>query len=155
MNTLLHFLLLLCQSCHCLRSVFCGGRISGLIKVLITVGWVWWRHQKGPLFSLASGPPTLNPPLVTSENYWIPLTLVTICHKSSETPSPRYGVTSFMDDPLSLNYSLTELVFRVSRNFNLNNQFRSWKTTVCFACKNVPSVDHKQICRGSLPLISL
>ena len=52
MNTLLQFLLLLCQSCHCLRSVSFGGRILGLIKVLITVGWVWWRHQRGPLFSL-------------------------------------------------------------------------------------------------------
>jgi len=37
MNTLLHFLLL-CQSCHCLRTVFFGGRILGLTKVLITVG---------------------------------------------------------------------------------------------------------------------
>jgi len=32
-------------------------------KVLVTVGWVWWRHQRALLFSLASGPPTLNPPL--------------------------------------------------------------------------------------------
>ena len=61
MNTLLHFLLQLCQSCHCLRSVSFGGRILGLIKVLITVGWVWWRHQRAPLFSLASGPPNLKP----------------------------------------------------------------------------------------------
>ena len=30
-------------------------------KVLVTVGWVWWRHQMGPLFSLASGPPNLKP----------------------------------------------------------------------------------------------
>jgi len=63
MNTLLHFLLLLCQSCHCLRSVFFGGRILGLIKVLITVGWVWWRHQRGPFLVLPRAPPTLNPPL--------------------------------------------------------------------------------------------
>ena len=49
MNTLLHFLLL-CQSCHCLRSVSFGGRILGLIKVLITVGWVWWRYHRGPPF---------------------------------------------------------------------------------------------------------
>ena len=32
--------------------------------MLITVGWVWWRHQRAPLFSLASGPPHLNPPLL-------------------------------------------------------------------------------------------
>ena len=58
MNMLLHFLLL-CQSCRSLRTVGLsfGGRILGLIKVLITVGWEWWRHQRGPLFSLASGPP--------------------------------------------------------------------------------------------------
>ena len=61
MNTLLHFLLLLCQSCHCLRSVPFGGRILGLIKLLITVGWAWWRHQRGSIFSLASSPPNLKP----------------------------------------------------------------------------------------------
>jgi len=66
MNTLLHFLLLLCQSCHCLRSVFFGGRILGKSKVITTVGWVWWRHQR-PLFSLASAPPTLNSPLHRSD----------------------------------------------------------------------------------------
>jgi len=60
MNTLLHFLLL-CQSCRSLRSVSFGGRILDLIKVLITVGWEWWRHQRGPLFSLASGTPNLKP----------------------------------------------------------------------------------------------
>jgi len=51
MNTLLRFLLL-CQSCRSLRSVGLsfGGRILGLIKVLITVGWEWWRHQRGPPF---------------------------------------------------------------------------------------------------------
>jgi len=39
MNTLSHFFLL-CQSCRSLRSVGLpfGGRILGLIKVLITVG---------------------------------------------------------------------------------------------------------------------
>ena len=68
MNTLLHFLLLLCQSCHCLRSVSFCGRILGLIKVLITVGWVWWRHQKSPLFSLASGSPNLKP--TTAHKHW-------------------------------------------------------------------------------------
>ena len=67
MNALLHFLLLLCQSCHCLRSVSFGGRILGLIKVLITVGWVWWRHQRGLLFSFASGPPNLKPTTDQSE----------------------------------------------------------------------------------------
>jgi len=36
MNTVLHFLLL-CQSCHCFRTASFGGRILGLIKVLITV----------------------------------------------------------------------------------------------------------------------
>jgi len=32
MNTLLHSLLLLCQSCRSLRNVSLGGRILGLIK---------------------------------------------------------------------------------------------------------------------------
>jgi len=64
MNTLLHFLLLLFQLCHSLRNISLG--ISGKSKVIITVGWVWWRHQRAPFFSLASGPPTLKPPLPTS-----------------------------------------------------------------------------------------
>ena len=37
--------------------------------MLITVGWVWWHHQRGPIFSLASGPPTLNPPLVIRDRW--------------------------------------------------------------------------------------
>jgi len=69
MNTLLHFLLL-CQSCHCLRSVSFGGRIFGLTKVLITVGWVWWRHQRGPHFSLASGPPNFKPTTACTPPRW-------------------------------------------------------------------------------------
>jgi len=32
MNTLMNFLLLLCQSCHSLKNVFFGGRILGLVK---------------------------------------------------------------------------------------------------------------------------
>ena len=32
-------------------------------KVLITVGWIWWRHQRGPILILPHPPPTLNPPL--------------------------------------------------------------------------------------------
>jgi len=41
MNTLLHFLLL-CQSCRSLRNIGLsfGGRILGLIKALITSGWI-------------------------------------------------------------------------------------------------------------------
>jgi len=34
--------------------------------VLITIGWVWWRHQRAPIFSLASGPP--NPKPTTGHN---------------------------------------------------------------------------------------
>jgi len=66
MNTILHFLLL-CQSCRSLRSVGLsfGGRILRLIKVLITVGWEWWRHKRGPFFVLPRVTPTLNPPLDT------------------------------------------------------------------------------------------
>ena len=62
MNTLLHFLLLF-QFCRSLRNISLGDCILGKSNVIITVGWLWWRHQRAPLFSLASGPPTLNPPL--------------------------------------------------------------------------------------------
>jgi len=30
------------------------------------LGWVWWRHQRAPLLSLASGPP--NPKPTTADN---------------------------------------------------------------------------------------
>jgi len=30
-------------------------------KVLITVGWIWWRHQRDPHFNLASPPSNLKP----------------------------------------------------------------------------------------------
>jgi len=63
MNTLLHFLLLLFQLCRCLRNMSLGGRILRKSKVIIMVGRVWWRHQRAPVFTLASPPPTLNPPL--------------------------------------------------------------------------------------------
>jgi len=66
MNTLLHFLLL-CHSCHSLRNVGLSfrGRISGLIKSAYH-GWMsMMTSLEGPLFSLASGTPTLNPPLYT------------------------------------------------------------------------------------------
>jgi len=59
MNTLLHFLL--CQSCHCLRSVSFGGRILGLIKVLTTLAEYDDVIRGAPLFSLASGHPNLKP----------------------------------------------------------------------------------------------
>jgi len=61
MNTLLHFLVLF-QLCRSLRNISLGGRILGKSKVIVTVGWVWRRHQKVPVFSLAP-PPILNPPL--------------------------------------------------------------------------------------------
>jgi len=56
MNTLLHFLLLLCQSCRSLRTVSFGGRILGVIKCAYH-GWVWWLHP----FKSCLGPPILNP----------------------------------------------------------------------------------------------
>jgi len=63
MNTLLRFLSLLCQSCRTLRNKFLGGRILGLIKSSHH-GWLsMMTSSEGPFFSLASGPPTLNPPL--------------------------------------------------------------------------------------------
>ena len=64
MNNLLHFLLL-CQSCRSLRNagLSFGGRILGLMKSAYH-GWLsMMTSSEGPLFSLVSGPPTLNPPL--------------------------------------------------------------------------------------------
>jgi len=75
MNTLLHFLLLLCQSCCSLRNVSFGCHIVGLIKCLSRLaeydvliaesayrGWLsMMTSSEGPLFSLASGPPNLKP----------------------------------------------------------------------------------------------
>jgi len=62
MNTLLHFLLHLCQSCRSLRNVYFGGRILvGLIKCAYH-GWLdMMTSLKGPIFSLALGPPIPKP----------------------------------------------------------------------------------------------
>ena len=63
MNTLLHFLLLRYQSCRSLRNVSFGGCILGLINSACH-GWLsMMTSSHGPLFSLASALPTLNPPL--------------------------------------------------------------------------------------------
>ena len=61
MNTLLHFLILLCQSCRSLRNESLGGRILSLIKSSHH-GWLSiMTSSEGPLFSLASGPPNPKP----------------------------------------------------------------------------------------------
>jgi len=58
MNTLLHFLFVLCQSCRSLRNVSFGGRILGLMKSAFH-GWLsMMTSSEDPLCSLASGPPT-------------------------------------------------------------------------------------------------
>jgi len=60
--TVLHFLLLLCQSCCSLRNVsLCGRRpILGLIKSSFP-GWLSvMTSSEVPLFCLASGPPNIN-----------------------------------------------------------------------------------------------
>jgi len=58
MNTLLHFLLLLCQLCRSLRNVSLGGRILGLIK-LSYHGWLsMMTSSDGPFLVL---PPALQP----------------------------------------------------------------------------------------------
>jgi len=63
MNILVHFLLLLCQSCRSLRKVSFGGLILGLIKSAYH-GWLSiMTSSEGPLFNLASSPPILNPSL--------------------------------------------------------------------------------------------
>jgi len=60
MNTRLHFLLLLFQLCRSLRNIPLSGRILGKSKVIIAVGWVWWRHQRAP-FQSCLGPPNPKP----------------------------------------------------------------------------------------------
>jgi len=68
MNTLLRSFLLLCQSCHSPRNVCFGGFILGMIKSAHH-GWLSiMTSPEGPFFGLASGPPTLNPPLVVYLN---------------------------------------------------------------------------------------
>ena len=63
MNTLLHFLLLLYQSCRSLRNVSLGSRFLGLIKNAYH-GWLrMMTSSDGPFFRLASCPHNLNPPL--------------------------------------------------------------------------------------------
>jgi len=48
MNTLLHFLLLLCQSCRSLRNVSFGGRFLGLIRSACH-GWlIMMTSSEGP-----------------------------------------------------------------------------------------------------------
>ena len=76
----LHFLLLLCQSCRSLRNVSFGGDILGLIKSAYH-GWLsMMTSSEGPLCSLASSNPTLNPPLVRGP-------------KPSQVLEPHAGVT--------------------------------------------------------------
>jgi len=61
MNTPLHFLLLLCQSCRSLRNASFGGHILGLMKSA-SHGWLSiMTSSECPRFSLASGPPNLKP----------------------------------------------------------------------------------------------
>ena len=102
MNALLHFLLLLCQSCHCLRSVSFGGRILDLIKVPITVGWVWWRHKRGPLFSLASSPPTLNTPLLIANHFLCSCVYDRICMDHESEINYYYYIIIITNTPISL-----------------------------------------------------
>ena len=53
-----------CQSCRSLRNESLGGRILGLIRSSHHSWLIMLTSSEGsPLFSLASGPPTLNPPL--------------------------------------------------------------------------------------------
>jgi len=67
MNTLLHFLLLLCQSCRSLRNVYLVGRILVLIKSDHR-GWLsMMTLSEGLLFSFASVPLTLSPPLFVGD----------------------------------------------------------------------------------------
>ena len=55
MNTLLHFLLFL--FCRSLKNISLGDCILGKSNVIITVGWLWWGHQRAPLYKSCLGPP--------------------------------------------------------------------------------------------------
>jgi len=61
MNTPLHFLLLLCQSCRSLRNVFFGGHILGLIKSAYHGCLSMMTSSESPLFSFALGLPNRKP----------------------------------------------------------------------------------------------
>jgi len=39
-----------------LRNISLGGRTLGKSKVIITVGWVWWRHQMAPYLVFPRAP---------------------------------------------------------------------------------------------------
>jgi len=61
MNTLLHFLLLLCHSCRSLSNVSFGGHILGLIEGAYH-GWLdMMTSLEGPPFQTCLGTPKLKP----------------------------------------------------------------------------------------------
>jgi len=64
-NTLLHFHLLF-QFCRSLRNISLGDCILGKSNVIITVGWLWWRHQSPNFLVLPRAPP--NPKPTTGSN---------------------------------------------------------------------------------------
>jgi len=65
MNTPLHFLVLICQSCHSLRNVSFGGHILGLIKSAYH-GWLsMMASSEGPFLVL------LRPPNLKSTTVYI------------------------------------------------------------------------------------
>ena len=61
---LLHFLLLLCQSCCSLRKVSLDGRILGLIKSAYHAWLSMMTSSEVPFLVLPRAPSTLNPPLL-------------------------------------------------------------------------------------------
>jgi len=63
MNTVLNFLLLLCQSCRSLRKISLGGRILGLIKSNYHGCLSMMTSSEVPFLVLPRALPTLNLPL--------------------------------------------------------------------------------------------
>jgi len=81
--------------------------ILGKSEVIITVGWLWWCHQRAPLFSLASGPPNSKP------------TTACIGHASATTwnrLSPR-GQHRWKAPTIRLNIKCLDLKWRGKRFF--------------------------------------
>jgi len=103
MNTLMNFLLLLCQSCRSLRNVSFGGRILALIKCACH-SWLTIMDviRGAPYFTLASSLPTLNLPLSVGTSF--SATLRPTSQRCTESE-----IFDFDSTPASAEYTLTPL----------------------------------------------
>jgi len=136
MNTLLHFFLLLFQLCRSLRNISLGGCILGKSKWLSPLA-EYDDVIRGPLFSLASGPPNPKPTTggghrfwertasFSSQAGWSPPVWPEICNSFTERSYERLAC------------QLTKILYRLYTNFltrfSLFLKQNSWVRTWVFA----------------------